>query len=75
MDKSNPAHYPTNTPIAGDRYIATDVGFQYILTTGPFTNDSNWIALTTGGVDSVNGQTGVVSLNTDNVLEGSNKYF
>lgn len=37
---------------------------------------SSWVELVTNyAVDSVNGKTGVVSLDTDDVPEGENKYF
>jgi hypothetical protein len=37
---------------------------------------TSWVLLqSAGAVSSVNGQTGVVSLNTDNITEGANKYF
>lgn len=42
----------------------------------PFTSPSNWILLSQGGVTSINGEDGVVVLDSDDVLEGStNKYF
>ena len=31
--------------------------------------------MSTGNVDSVNSKTGIVSLNTDDIPEGTNKYF
>jgi hypothetical protein len=42
----------------------------------PFTSAGNWILLTQGGVTSVNGLQGVVSLSTDDIGQGIvNQYF
>jgi hypothetical protein len=48
---------------------------MYILSEEPYTANANWIQLASGGVDSINGLTGVVSLTTTNVPEGIHKYF
>jgi hypothetical protein len=62
--------------VTGDQYIATDSGSIYILKDNPFTTTGNWVLLTQGGVMSVNGLQGVVSLSTDDVPEGlGSKYF
>ncbi len=42
-EKTNPLHYPSTTPIVGDRYIALDLAVQYVLTAVPYTNSVNWI--------------------------------
>jgi len=48
---------------------------MYVLSDLPYTNSAFWIQLAFGGVSSVNGQTGAVSLNTDSITEGVDKYF
>ena len=75
VDKTNPAQYPVTTPIVGDRYISTDLQIEEVLTALPYTFAGNWIELTSGGVISVNTLTGTVSLTTDNIPEGADKYF
>ena len=71
----NPA-YSSQQPITGDQYITTDTGSIYILKATPFTTAGNWVLLTQGGVTSVNGLQGVVSLSSDNIGEGIvNQYF
>ena len=75
VNKTNPANYPLNTPIPGDRYIAVDTSFQYILSANPYTNNTKWILLSPGGVDSINTKTGIVLLDTSDIPEGTNKYF
>ena len=67
IDKINPISYPVTSPIIGDRYIATDSGLQYVLVADPYTLGGNWVLLSTGGVNSVNAQTGIVSLTTDDI--------
>ena len=48
---------------------------MYVLSDLPYTSASLWIQLLFGGVSSVNGQTGAVSLTTDDIAEGTDKYF
>lgn len=73
--KTLPIQYPLTTPIVGDRYIATDTALIYILVDEPYTTNANWLLLSSGGVDSVNGLVGTVLLTTSHIPEGSNKYF
>jgi len=75
VDKTNPAQYPTTTPIVGDKYVATDTNKMYVLSELPYTNAAFWIELSFGGVSSVNGYTGAVSLITDDIAEGVEKFF
>ena len=48
---------------------------MYVLSDLPFTSSALWIQLSFGGVASVNGYTGAVSLTTDDITEGTDKYF
>lgn len=61
----------------GDVAVRTDLNKSYILRSEPASTFSNWQELLTptDTVLSVNAQTGVVSLDTDDVLEGTNQYF
>lgn len=60
----------------GDFAIRTDINRTFVLTTNTPTNLTDWQeVLTPGSVVSVNGQTGVVSLTTTNIAEGTNLYF
>ena len=61
----------------GDVAIRTDTNESYILQGSNPGVLGNWqLLLTAGGsVSSVNGQTGVVSLTTTNVTEGTNLYY
>ncbi len=61
----------------GDVAVQTDNGFFYILATDDPTDDANWKQITAAGaVTMVNGQTGSVTLDTDDINEGAtNKYF
>lgn len=61
----------------GDVAVQTDNGLTYILSTNDPTQNADWIQITAAGaVTSVNGQTGTVSLDTDDVAEGTtNKYY
>jgi hypothetical protein len=62
--------------VQGDRYIASDSGYVYVLKQEPFTSLQNWVLMSQGGVSQVNGQTGVVVLSTDDITEGvTNRYF
>ena len=47
----------------------------YVLNSLPLTDNANWTQISFGGVTSIQGQTGTVSLNTDDIPEGANKYF
>jgi hypothetical protein len=58
------------TPQEGDFCVVTDVGETFVY------NGSAWIEMVeTSGVVSVNGQSGVVSISTTDISEGSNLYF
>lgn len=62
----------------GDIAIRSDVSKTFILKQIPAATLENWTVLKTptDGVSSVNGQTGAVTLTTDNVQEGTtNQYF
>lgn len=62
----------------GDVAIRSDISKTFILKSFPAASIENWALLKTPteGVLSVNGKTGVVSLNTDDVSEGgTHKYF
>ena len=61
----------------GDICIRTDINETYIALNSNNSNMSDWQEIRTpNSVDSVNGQTGTVALNTDDVSEGSsNLYF
>lgn len=62
----------------GDIAIRSDENKTYILKQSPATEAANWTTLKTptDGVISVNGQTGAVTLTSDNLDEGSeNLYF
>ena len=48
---------------------------MYVLSDLPFTQAGSWIELLFGGVSSVNGYVGAVSLNTDDITEGTDKFF
>jgi hypothetical protein len=59
----------------GDVAVQTDTQESYILQAVPASNNANWVKLLfPASVASVNGQTGVVSLTTTNISEGTNKY-
>lgn len=61
----------------GDVAIRTDLNKSYIHNGGTSGTMSDWSELLTptDAVLSVNGQTGIVSLTTSNIAEGSNLYF
>lgn len=60
----------------GDVAIQTDNSLTYILSTNSPSVNADWKVITAAGaVTSVNGQTGVVSLTTTNISEGTNLYF
>lgn len=65
------------TAQTGDIAVRTDISETFILQGSDPTILSNWVELATppGGVTSVNGQTGNVTLTTTNVAEGTNQYF
>lgn len=65
------------TAEVGDVAVRTDLNKSYILRLSPASTFSNWQELLTptDTVLSVNGQTGVVSLTTSDINEGSNLYF
>lgn len=59
----------------GDVAVQIDTQESYILQTLPASTNSNWVKLLfPASVVSVNGQTGVVSLSTTDIPEGTNKY-
>lgn len=59
----------------GDVAVQIDTQESFILQSTPATNNANWVKLLfPASVASVNGQTGVVSLTTTNIAEGTNKY-
>lgn len=61
----------------GDVAVRTDVSKSFILTTNAPTNVADWQELLTPTdlVQSVNGQTGSVTLTTSEITEGSNLYW
>jgi hypothetical protein len=62
----------------GDVAVRSDLNKSFILKTEPASTLINWIELLspTAPVQSVNGQTGAVSLNSDNIGEGTtNRYY
>ena len=66
------------TAEVGDVAIRTDESKSYILAASPASTLGNWKELLSpeSPVSSVNGQTGAVSLDTDDISEGaSNKYY
>lgn len=69
LEYANLAAFPA-TGETGKIYVALDTNKAYRW------SGSVYVYITSGAVDSVNGQTGVVSLDTDDVAEGSsNLYF
>lgn len=61
----------------GDVAVRSDISRSFILKQSPATTLSNWVELKTptDTVLSVNGETGVVTLTTSNILEGLNLYY
>lgn len=61
----------------GDVAVQTDNGITYILTdAGDGSADGHWQEITAAGaVQSVNGATGVVSLDTDDISEGASNFY
>lgn len=59
----------------GDIAFREDNQNSYMLIGLPASTLANWKQLNTSGVTSVNGQTGIVSISTTDISEGSNKYF
>ncbi len=63
----------------GDTAVRTDVKKTFILKQSPASNIDNWVEILTpdisGFVSTVNGKTGVVTLTTSDITEGSNLYF
>lgn len=60
----------------GDIAYRQDNSTSYMLVALPASTEANWKSLNIGAqVISVNGQTGVVSLNTSNIAESTNLYF
>lgn len=61
----------------GDVAVRSDEQKSYILKSEPASVLANWVLLLTptNGVISVNGQTGVVTLLTTHIAEGTNQYF
>ncbi len=69
LDYANLAAFPVSGE-TGKIYVADDTGKTYRW------SGSIYVEISASEVNSVNGQTGVVSLTTDNVSEGAtNKYF
>lgn len=67
----------TLTAQEGDIAIRTDLSKTFILSSNSPTTLADWkeMKTPTDAVQSVNGQTGVVSLSTSDISEGSNLYF
>lgn len=65
------------TAEVGDVAVRTDLNKSFILRVAPASSFANWQELLTPGapVQSVNGQTGTVSLDTDDIAEAGNLYF
>lgn len=61
----------------GDIAVRSDINKTFILKQSPASTLSNWVELKTptDTVLSVNGQTGVITLTTSNISEGSNLYY
>lgn len=61
----------------GDICVRTDTNAVYILTDTPASTLANWVQINVpaGAVTSVNGKTGVVSLSTTDISEGTNLYW
>lgn len=61
----------------GDICVRSDTNQVFILTNTPASTLANWaqINVPSGGVTSINGQTGVVVLTTTDVAEGTNLYY
>lgn len=61
----------------GDVAVRTDLSKTFILKATPASTLANWVLLQTpaDSVTSVNGLTGVVTLTTSNISEGTNLYF
>lgn len=61
----------------GDVAIVTSENKSYILQVEPYSVAGNWklILTPTSPVNSVNGQTGNISLTTTDIAEGANKYY
>ncbi len=60
---------PETEKVTGKIYIALDTNKTYRW------SGSTFVYITSGAVDSVNGKTGIVSLSTTDIPEGSNLYF
>ncbi len=65
------------TATVGDVAVRTDLSRSYILRVTGASTLANWQELSTptDTVLSVNGKTGVISLTTSDIAEGSNKYY
>lgn len=60
----------------GDIAYRQDNSTSYMLAALPSSTEANWKSLNTGSqIISVNGQTGIVSLNTSDIAERTNLYF
>lgn len=68
LEYSSQAAFPT-TGEAGKMYVALDTNKVYRW------SGTTYIYITSGAVDSVNGYTGVISLSTSDISEGTNQYF
>ncbi len=73
---SEAAMLALSTAETGDVAVRNDISKSFILTQNPSSTLANWQVLLTPAesVSSVNGQTGTVSLTTDQITEGTNKY-
>lgn len=74
---SQSAMLALSTAVVGDVAIRSDSSLSYVLKSADYTKPYNWVQLLfpTAPVQSVNGQTGSISLTTSNISEGSNLYY
>lgn len=71
-ESSTLPEYPSILGLADVNAATTD---GYVLAWDDSTNSANWVAGGAGAVESVNGQTGVVVLDSDDIAEGTtNRY-
>ena len=65
------------TAQTGDVAVRSDINTTFILKTSPASTLANWVKLKTPTdlVQSINGKTGVVTLTTNDIAEGTNLYF
>jgi hypothetical protein len=74
---SQAAMLALSTAVVGDVAKRSDLGTSFILGALPPSTLANWIAVTDpiSSVTSVNGATGVVTLTSTNISEGTNLYY